>query len=178
MPRLEAASHCHTLQSSLTSTYTSSPYPRQQLSTPLPHPSRETDEMFTTKLGRVAHRATTASPATSTPLLTTAYTAATRPSHTRRHSSSKASIPPNNGKPAPDADAKTQDPASAEGSREPLVAPAARKGRRNSRASRHVSTVTTQANKTEFAQLPSVPDVQHLNGQGTASMGRDHEISY
>lgn len=118
--------------------------------------------MFSSKLTRVAHRATTISNATPSPAQRTAsqcFATASqqRRPHQRRHSSSKASCPPDSSnKPAPAAENSTQ----ASG---PEKTP-----KRTSRLKRTQVEKTAKGKEeaNQFAGLPTVPDTKNVGEKG------------
>ncbi|CAK4030601.1 Hypothetical predicted protein [Lecanosticta acicola] len=121
--------------------------------------------MFSTKLSRVANRATCAAahnPSATAHRSTSCL--ATRRSHQRRHSSSKASCPPDSspsgGKPAPATEA-------ASGKTEPAGSQTSQRGQKrvSSKSSKKARTAAAAAAKSEdqFAGLPSVPGTQHID---------------
>ncbi|KXL51096.1 hypothetical protein M433DRAFT_50951, partial [Acidomyces richmondensis BFW] len=115
--------------------------------------------MFSTKLSRLAQRATPRAPPPPAFVLANPSKTSTvcqRPAHQRRPSSSKASCPPDSnsssGKPAPAANA------TAEGD-EPATQPAAAvAAERISGKGRNATAVEDR-----YAALPRVPDVQHMS---------------
>lgn len=138
--------------------------------------------MFSTKLSRLAQRATPRAPPPPAFVLANPSKTSTvcqRPAHQRRPSSSKASCPPDSnsssGKPAPAANA------TAEGD-EPATQPAAasRKAKKagksfgrqhqqpHSVAAERISGKGRNATAVEdrYAALPRVPDVQHMSKNG------------
>lgn len=121
--------------------------------------------MFTTKLSRATPRATAALSQTTNSACSTAQQAtrclATRPSHQRRHSSSKASTPPDStasGKPAPAAkskgDAAAPVPAKSDGAHQ--------KKRTSYRRAGGLTTGKRKEEVDQFAGLPSVPSLQGM----------------
>jgi hypothetical protein len=145
-------------------------------------PLSTVNAMFSTKLSRAAHRATTShtSAAAITATASTASTACacTRPAHQRRPSSSKASCPPDNNTPkaAPAAKAESTEaqdaPVSGRPSQQKSNKGRARAGYRrvghatngNSSSNKQVATAPID----QFAGLPSVPSLQGLDAKGTS----------
>ncbi|KAK3111802.1 hypothetical protein LTR53_012568 [Teratosphaeriaceae sp. CCFEE 6253] len=125
--------------------------------------------MFSAKLARAATHAPSSSPA----LPRTSACLAARPRHQRRPSSSKASCPPDNNKPAPAAKAAAPaTPATTSVSDPADVTPAPTLPRRSKRSSRlrshgalveRVSKEKTATAQQQHPVLPSVPRVDHLN---------------
>ncbi|EME49764.1 hypothetical protein DOTSEDRAFT_164431 [Dothistroma septosporum NZE10] len=121
--------------------------------------------MFSTKLTRVATRATCAAPiptASTAAQRTSSCIAARRP-HQRRHSSSKTSCPPENSpsgaKPAP----ATKASGGADGEA-PIAEPTSqqRTPKRISRTKRSPRAAAVDKAENQFAGLPSVPSTQHM----------------
>ncbi|KAK5107032.1 hypothetical protein LTR62_001921 [Meristemomyces frigidus] len=136
--------------------------------------------MFSSKLTRAAHRATTSTattPALSLSLSTqTSSTPVTsRPSHQRRPSSSKASssssssCPPDSSKAAPTAKEEGADKAV---STKPAVRKSRKSGYGSGRSSKVAETMMPERQQQQqpdhFAGLPTVPGVQHLNEKDVA----------
>ena len=121
--------------------------------------------MYSSKLTRVAHRATSAAAnnSSATAHRSTSCLATSR-SHQRRHSSSKASCPPDSSasgsKPAPDAKAGRE--------KSPLDAPAQQRGQKrvSSKTSKKARTSAAAKSEDQFAGLPAVPGTQHINERG------------
>lgn len=128
---------------------------------------RKGTAMFSTKVTRVAHRATcaTANNSSATAHRSTSCLA-TRRSHQRRHSSSKTSCPPassaSGGKPAP--------AAKATGEKSPLADPTTQQRgqkRVGNKTSKKARTGTAAAKpEDQFAGLPAVPGTQHIDERG------------
>lgn len=136
--------------------------------------------MFSTKLTRVAHRATcnaSISTASSTAAQRTAASAciAARRPHQRRHSSSKASCPPENSpsgaKPAPATKASSGPEEKA-----PIAEPTSqqRTPKRISRTKRSPRAAAAEKVENRFAGLPSVPSTQHLEKNGKQTSNVDY----
>ncbi|KAK5136530.1 hypothetical protein LTR08_002874 [Meristemomyces frigidus] len=125
--------------------------------------------MFSTKLTRVANRATAASTATAiaAPTPTAAQCLAARATHQRRPSSSKASCPP-------DDSSKSAPAAKAAPAGEATQAPTApRKTKRALRLGRLNASLGERMSKSRehvdhFAALPAVPGLQHLTEKDAA----------
>ena len=145
--------------------------------TPLSRQSRIL-AMFSTKITRAAHRAITTTPSPAPSALSSASTCtavhptASRPSHQRRPSSSKASCPPDSSKPAPAAKGAAVTATSAEESRATAPSPKnvrkSRKGAYGARTSKVAEVLTPErpGQADQFAGLPAVPGVQHLGEKG------------
>lgn len=129
--------------------------------------------MIPSKLTHLAHRATCvaslSSPATSTAAATAhrstqCVAARARRPHQRRHSSSKASCPPENsasgGKPAP----ATKEAAAELSAPEP-----SQKGTKRIPRTKRSRPATAAKPEDQFAGLPAVPGTQHINYAGMIS---------
>lgn len=121
--------------------------------------------MFSSKLTRAAHRATTLTNAAPAPAPWTASqcfaTSTQRRPHQRRQSSSKASCPPDSSsKPAPAAKAAENTAQAADAEKTP---------RRASRIKRTQveKSVKGKEEANQFAGLPTVPDTKHVGEKGT-----------
>lgn len=122
--------------------------------------------MFSSKLTRAAHRATTLTNAAPAPAPWTASqcfaTSTQRRPHQRRQSSSKASCPPDSSssKPAPAAKAAENTAQASEAEKTP---------RRASRIKRTQveKSVKGKEEADQFAGLPTVPDTKHVGEKGT-----------
>lgn len=140
--------------------------------------------MFSTKLTRVANRATSSTASFSTqPSAAAAQRSsqciASRPTHQRRPSSSKASCPPDSSKPAPAAKpaptAKAA-AATAQGEQSPAASAQPRRTKRAARLGRGLHTSLPQRVRggskdavvaDQWAALPAVPGLSHLTKRGT-----------
>lgn len=134
--------------------------------------------MFTSKLSRVAHRATatTLAPANVSALSTAPCLASTaqRKPHHRRHSSSKVSGPPESGsKPAPAAKAPAEERrVQATEPQKENEKPAPRRLSRPKRSTERnpqkqkAATAESEAQDQTYAGLPVVPDVRHIVDKG------------
>jgi hypothetical protein len=117
--------------------------------------------MFSSKLTRAAHRATTLTNAAPAPAPWTASqcfaTSTQRRPHQRRQSSSKASCPPDSSKPAPAAENTAQ------------ASEAEKTPRRASRIKRTQVEKSAKGKEeaNQFAGLPTVPDTKHVGEKGT-----------
>lgn len=127
--------------------------------------------MFSTKLNHLAHRvscvaalsAQSSSSATATAHRSTQCAAArARRPHQRRHSSSKASCPPENsasgGKPAP----ATKEPAA-----ELSTPETSQKNTKRITRTKRSRPAAVAKPEDQFAGLPAVPGTQHINYAGT-----------
>ena len=142
--------------------------------------TRLTCAMFSTKLTRAAHRATTSSTAaisnhTSTTCISCLTTQ--RPNHQRRQSSSKTSCPPDNtsSKPAPTAKASaSEESEKVQASSLEQQPSQSRSGKGRSRGGyKKVGQVDNASKKAvpaepidQFAGLPSVPSIQNVDARG------------
>lgn len=129
--------------------------------------------MFSTKLSRAAHRATSSPTAAA---ITTCSTAcAGRPAHQRRPSSSKASCPPDNNAakaaPAAKADGAETSEAPVSGRREQKSSSKGRARGGYRRVGQSSSDKQVAAEPVDqFAGLPSVPSTQGLDTKGMISL--------
>lgn len=123
--------------------------------------------MFSNKLTRAAHRATSAALNSSTAASRSTTCIAARRTHQRRHSSSKASCPPDSnpsgGKPAPATKASN-----VEEDKSHISSPTSqqRAGKRLSRPKRSRSVGSADKADDHFAGLPAVPRTEHLSYAG------------
>lgn len=131
--------------------------------------------MFSTKLSRAAHRATTHHTAAAAISATSSTAcASSRPGHQRRPSSSKASCPPDNSAPKAAPAAKAD---GAEAQEAPVSQPAKSSKGRSRGGYRRVgqaSSSNTASMKSaepvdQFAGLPSVPNLQGMDAKGEIS---------